>query len=289
MGEIIEISGFDRPELKPYLGLGERELYHYYEPEEGLFIAESPNVIRRAIEAGYRPESFLLERKHIEGEAAGILRMCPDVPVFTAPVEVMSRITGYPMTRGALCAMRRTLLPAPQEVLRGKKRIAVLEEVVNPTNLGAIFRSAAALGIEAVLLSGGCADPLQRRCSRVSMGTIFQVPWTYWSKSERGERARRTNCRLSWPEEGMEYLRREGFTTLAMALKKDSLTIDDPVLKTKDKLAIILGTEGDGLAAQTIASCDYTVIIPMFHGVDSLNVAAAGAVAFWELAGRGQS
>ena len=283
---VTEISSLDLPGLAPYTSFSEPGLYHCYEPEEGLFIAESPNVIRRALDAGYRPESLLLERKEAEGAARDLVSRCGDVPVYLAPTEVIRQITGFPMTRGALCAMRRMPLQDPAQLCREARRIAVLEEVVNPTNVGAVFRSAAAMGIDAVILSAGCADPLQRRASRVSMGTVFQVPWTFWSKNEAPARQMRTACTTAWPEPAISILHDLKFKTAAMALSDQSLSIADPVLKAADRLAIVLGAEGDGLSERTIALCDYTVRIPMFHGVDSLNVAAAGAVAFWELAGR---
>jgi tRNA G18 (ribose-2'-O)-methylase SpoU len=237
-----------------------------------MFIAESPKVIQRALNAGCRPVSLLMERKDIEGSAAEIIAQCPEAPVFTADRDVLAQLTGYHLTRGVLCAMLRPPLPSVEDVLRGAKRVAVLENVMNPTNVGAIFRSAAALGMDAVLLTPGCSDPLYRRSARVSMGTVFQIPWTFIG-SEISH----------WPEPGMSQLRQLGFRTAAMALRDDSLSIDDPRLAQTEKLAIILGSEGDGLTDSTIADCDYTVRIPMYHGVDSLNVAAASAVAFWQL------
>lgn len=265
MPNIIEITDFDAPELDIYARLTEAQLLNRHNLKEGLFIAESPNVIHRALDAGYEPVSFLMERKHIEGQAREVIARCGDIPVYTAEFDVLTKLTGFQLTRGMLCAMRRKPLPAVEEIVKGAKRIAVLEDIMNPTNLGAIFRSAAALNMDAVLLTPACSNPLYRRSCRVSMGTVFQVPWTY-----AGE---------NWVQD----LKNLGFKTAAMALRTDSVTIDDPRLMAEEKLAIVLGTEGDGLANDTIASCDYTVLIPMSHGVDSLNVAAASAVAFWQL------
>lgn len=267
----IEIKNFHAPELDVYARLSEVQLLRYHEPAPGIFIAESPKVIQRALDAGYMPVSFLAEYKDLEGEGQAILEKFSDVPVYTAKKEVLVQLTGFAMTRGLLCAMRRRELPSVQEICKNARRVAVLENVVNPANIGAIFRSAAALNMDAVLLTGGCSDPFYRRAARVSMGTVFQIPWTYFPKKS------------VWPQDGMKMLGTLGFKTVAMALRKDSVNIDDPVLLTQKKLAVILGTEGDGLADQTIADCDYTVMIPMSHGVDSLNVAAASAVAFWEL------
>lgn len=269
-----EIKDFAAPELDVYARTSEVQLLRYYEPEPGIFIAESPKVIERALKAGYQPISFLVEHKDLEGEAQEILKQYSDVPVYTAEYELLVKLTGFALTRGMLCAMRRNPLPSVEEICRNASRIAVLENVVNPTNIGAIFRSAAALHMDAVLLTGGCSDPLYRRAARVSMGTVFQIPWTF------------LDSRLSWPQEGVGFLRELGFATAAMALNDDSVSIDDSGLMSEEKLAIILGTEGDGLAAGTIAGCDYTVRIPMSHGVDSLNVAAASAVAFWQLGRR---
>lgn len=269
-----EIKDFAAPELDVYARTSEVQLLRYYEPEPGIFIAESPKVIERALNAGYHPISFLVEHKDLEGEAQEILKQYPDVPVYTAEYELLVKLTGFALTRGMLCAMRRNPLPSVEEICRNASRIAVLENVVNPTNIGAIFRSAAALHMDAVLLTGGCSDPLYRRAARVSMGTVFQIPWTF------------LDSRLSWPREGMGFLHELGFVTAAMALNDDSVSIDDSGLMSEEKLAIILGTEGDGLAAGTIAGCDYTVRIPMSHGVDSLNVAAASAIAFWQLGRR---
>ena len=266
-----EIKDFAAPELDVYARTSEVQLLRYYEPEPGVFIAESPKVIERALHAGYQPVSFLIEHKDLEREAGEILKKYPDVPVYTAEYEVLVKLTGFALTRGMLCAMRRNPLPLAEEICRNASRIAVLENVVNPTNIGAIFRSAAALHMDAVLLTGGCSDPLYRRAARVSMGTVFQIPWTYFDK------------KTAWPGEGMQLLKNMGFKTAAMALRDDSVGIDNQTLQAEEKLAIVLGTEGDGLSSQTIADCDYTVKIPMSHGVDSLNVAAASAVAFWEL------
>ena len=269
--QIIEISDLNRPELIIYTEHSEKQLATIYEPKEGLFIAESPKVIERALDAGYEPVSFLAEKGQLK-EAENILTRMRDVPVYIAPDEKLAELTGYHLTRGLWCAMHRRELPTVGNVCQGARRIVVLEEVVNPTNVGALFRCAAALGMDAVILTGGCSDPLYRRASRVSMGTVFQIPWTMLSK-ENG----------IWPGQTMKELHQMGFRTAAMALKADSVEMDDPQLNAEDKLAIILGTEGDGLAKNTIADCDYTVMIPMMHGVDSLNVAAAGAVAFWQL------
>ena len=266
-----EIRDFAAPELAVYARASEVQLLRYYEPEPGIFIAESPKVIERALYAGYEPISFLVEHKDLEGDAGAILERYPKVPVYTAEYEILVKLTGFALTRGMLCAMRRNPLPSVEEICRNASRIAVLENVVNPTNIGAIFRSAAALHMDAVLLTGGCSDPLYRRAARVSMGTVFQIPWTYFDK------------KALWPEEGMLLLKKLGFKTAAMALRDDSVGINDSALQAEERLAVILGTEGDGLASQTIADCDYTVKIPMSHGVDSLNVAAASAVAFWEL------
>lgn len=272
MPHIIEITDLDREELKVYTSLNEAQLLHYNEPNPGIFIAESPKVIERAIHSGCEPVSFLMEKSHIETQAKEILKKWPEVPVYTGELSLLSQITGYPLTRGMLCAMNRPKLPTVEDLCRDAKRIAVLENVVNPTNIGAIFRSAAALGMDAVLLTRGCADPFYRRAARVSMGTVFQVPWTYIGDKKQ-----------TWPKDGMDQLQQLGFKTAAMALKEESVNIDDKDLLAEEKLAVILGTEGDGLALDTIADCDYTVMIPMMHGVDSLNVAAASAVAFWEL------
>ena len=274
MPNIIEITDFEAPELDIYARISEIQLQNRAEPEKGIFIAESPKVIQRALDAGYVPISFLVEDRHIEGEAKDLIKQCGEIPVYTAEFDILTRLTGFKLTRGMLCAMHRPALPAVEEVVKSAKRIAVLENVVNPTNVGAIFRSAAALGMDGVLLTPGCSNPLYRRAARVSMGTVFQVPWTFFSKG------------LDWQKEGVPFLKKLGFKTAAMALKEDSVDIDDPGLLGEEKLAVILGTEGDGLAAHTIADCDYTVCIPMAHGVDSLNVAAASAVAFWQLGKR---
>ena len=268
MVSIIEIQNFSDPALDLYARLTENQLLNRADPENALFIAESPLVIGRALDAGCKPVSFLMERQHIEGKGREILaRCCQDVPVYTAEESVLAQLTGFHLTRGMLCAMRRPKLPSVEEVCRSARRIAVLENVMNPTNIGAIFRSAAALGMDAVLLTCAGSDPLYHRASRVSMGNVFLIPWTYL------------------PEEGdwTQLLRSFGFRTVAMALRDDSVRLDDPRLAAEEKLAIVMGTEGDGLASTTIASCDYTVKIPMYRGVDSLNVAAASAVAFYEL------
>lgn len=273
---MIEITDFDAPELDVYARLTEAQLLNKDHTEDGLFIAESPKVISRALDGGYEPVSVLVEKKQVleDAETIAVLGKCGNVPVYTAEFEVLTKLTGFKLTRGMLCAMKRRRLPGLQEICNGCDRIAVLENVMNPTNVGAIFRSAAALHMDAVILTGGCSNPLYRRASRVSMGTVFQIPWTFVDNS------------VIWPEEGMKILRELGFKTAAMALKEDSASIDDPELMKEDKLAVILGTEGDGLAPETIADCDYTVMIPMSHGVDSLNVAAASAVAFWQLGKR---
>ena len=272
MPDIIEITDFHAPELDPYARLTQNQLRNRLEPEKGIFIAESPKVIDRALDAGYKPVSLLMERKQITGPAAGILSRCGDAPVYTADREMLAELTGFELTRGVLCAFRR---PAPrpvEELCKSARRVAVLEGIVDSTNVGAIFRSAAALNMDAVLINPSCCDPLCRRAVRVSMGTVFQVPW-----GQLGETP------ADWPEKGMDILHSLGFKTAAMALSDRSVSIDDEQLAKEPKLAIVLGTEGDGLAAGTIASCDYTVRIPMSHGVDSLNVAAASAVAFWQL------
>lgn len=273
MHNVRNITDFAAAELDIYARLNEAQLLHYYEPEEGIFIAESPKVIRRALDAGYEALSFLMEPKQADGEAAEILARCSGIPVYTAELSVLTKLTGFQMTRGMLCAMRRKRLPAAAEICAGAERIAVLENVVNPTNVGAIFRSAAALHMDAVLLTGGCSDPLYRRAARVSMGTVFQVPWTIFPEKE-------------WETGGVDMLHDLGFKTAAMALRADAVSIADAGLMAEEKLAVVLGTEGDGLAKTTIAACDYTVCIPMSHGVDSLNVAAASAVAFWQLGKR---
>lgn len=284
---IKEITDFSAPELDVYARLSENQLLHYYEPNGGLFIAESPKVIARAWKAGCRPVSLLVEDRHVEGEAKELLAQCPDIPVYTASLPVLTKLTGYALTRGALCCMHRPACPELETICRGKRRIAILENVMNPTNVGAIFRSAAALNMDAVLLTPGCSDPLYRRASRVSMGTVFQVPWTWitpetLSGAQKAGRQQETPDSV-WPQPAVSRLRELGFRTAALALSDDSVSIDDPELVQEEKLALILGTEGDGLAAGTIADCDYTVRIPMSHEVDSLNVAAASAVAFWQL------
>lgn len=273
---IIEIHSLTDPRIEIFSTLTEAQLRNRIESDKGLFIAESPKVISRALDGGYELVSVLVEKKQVleDAETIAVLGKCGNVPVYTAEFEVLTKLTGFKLTRGMLCAMKRRRLPGLQEICNGCDRIAVLENVMNPTNVGAIFRSAAALHMDAVILTGGCSNPLYRRASRVSMGTVFQIPWTFVDNS------------VIWPEEGMKILRELGFKTAAMALKEDSASIDDPELMKEDKLAVILGTEGDGLAPETIADCDYTVMIPMSHGVDSLNVAAASAVAFWQLGKR---
>ena len=266
MANIKEVTDFSDPQLDIYARLTEVQLLNRREPDKGIFIAESPKVIDRALNAGCVPISFLMETRHVENQAKQLIARCGDIPVFTAELDVLTQLTGFKLTRGMLCAMYRPKLPTVEDICKNARRVAVLEDVMNPTNVGAIFRSAAALGIDAVMLTSASSDPLYRRSIRVSMGTVFQVPWTYLG------------------EGGISELRRLGFKTAAMALKSDSLPIYDPRLAKIDKLAIVLGTEGDGLAAGTIADCDYTVLIPMSHGVDSLNVAAASAVAFYQLA-----
>ena len=306
MINIIEIKNLDAPELQIYYNLNEAQLFHYFEPKPGIFIAESPKVIERALDAGCVPMSFLMEKKHVKTQAKEILARCEklqsqdikqtdkmeaengnssmaaehdipvctaecEIPVYMAEIEVLAKITGYQLTRGMLCAMYRPTMPSVEQLCKNARRVAILENVVNPTNIGAIFRSAAALGMDAVLLTSACADPLYRRASRVSMGTVFQIPWTYFDKN------------ASWPDGAMDVLHKLGYKTAAMALRDDSVSIDDAKMMAEEKLASVLGTEGDGLADHTIADCDYTVKIPMTHGVDSLNVAAASAVAFWQL------
>lgn len=268
---IQQITDFHAQELDIYARLSEGQLLHINEPEEGIFIAESPRVIQTAVDEGYEPISFLAEDKHIETQAGALLEQYPDIPVYTASFDVLKQLTGFGLTRGMLCAMKRKKLPALDEICKQADRIVVLENVMNPTNVGGIFRSAAALNMDAVVLTRGCSDPLYRRSVRVSMGTVFQIPWTFVDR------------KISWPEEGMRKLENLGYKTAAMALTDNSVSIDDEKLLSEEKLAVILGTEGDGLCSETIDSCDYKVKIPMAHGVDSLNVAAASAVAFWQL------
>ncbi|MCI5928898.1 MAG: RNA methyltransferase [Pseudoflavonifractor capillosus] len=272
MAKLIEITSLDLPELEVFTRLTEAQLRNRLEPEKGIFIAESPKVIARALEAGYQPLSLLMERKHLEGQGRDIMERCGDIPVYTGDNELLAALTGYQVNRGILCAMRRPVLPTVEELCAGARRVAVLEGIVDSTNVGAIFRSAAALHMDAVLVTPTCCDPLYRRAVRVSMGTVFQIPWTRIGDSP-----------ADWPEKGLSRLNALGFKTAAMALSDNSVSIDDPALMAEDKLAIVLGTEGDGLSHTTIAHCDYTVRIPMSHGVDSLNVAAASAVAFWQL------
>lgn len=265
MDNITEIKDFSAPELDVYARLTEVQLLNREFPERGLFIAESPKVIERALDAGYEPVSCLMEKRHIEGEGREILKRMKDVPVFCAEFDVLTQLTGFKLTRGMLCAMRRKPLPSVREICEGKRRIVILDRVMNPTNVGAVIRSAAALGMDAVLLTPGCSDPLYRRAARVSMGTVFQIDWTFLT------------------DDSLDEVRALGFKTAAMALKDNSLSVDDPSLAAEKKLAVIMGTEGDGLSDETISGCDYTVRIPMYHGVDSLNVAAASAVAFYQL------
>lgn len=266
MNNVTEITDFLAPELDVYARLSEVQLLNREFPEKGLFIAESPKVIERALDAGYEPVSCLMEKRHIEGEGRQILSRIKDVPVFCAEFDVLTQLTGFKLTRGMLCAMKRKPLPDAREICKDKSRIVILDKVMNPTNVGAIIRSAAALGMDAVLMTPGCSDPLYRRAARVSMGTVFQIEWTFLA------------------EDSLDEIKALGFKTVAMALKDNSLSINDPRLADEKKLAVIMGTEGDGLSDKTIADCDYTVKIPMYHGVDSLNVAAASAVAFYQLA-----
>lgn len=281
MAEIIPITDFQAPELDIYARCSETQLLHYYEPKGGIFIAESPKVIERALNMGCEPISILTETKHIDTQLSGILSRFPELPVYTAPYEVLTQLTGFSLTRGALCAMHRPALKSVGELCRNARRIAVLENVVNPTNVGAIIRSAAALHMDAVLLTPACSDPFYRRAARVSMGTVFQIPWTYLTSGPvSGVPSGKDD---SHPESYIEQLKKLGFLTVAMALRDQSLSITDPALANAEKLAIILGTEGEGLAQETIDACDHTVMIPMSHGVDSLNVAAASAVAFFEI------
>lgn len=265
MNNITEISDFLAPELDVYARLSEVQLLNREFPEKGMFIAESPKVIERALDAGYEPVSCLMEKKHIEGEGKQILDRIQGVPVFCAEFDILTQLTGFKLTRGMLCAMKRKPLPDVKELCENKRRIVILDKVMNPTNVGAIIRSAAALGMDAVLLTPGCSDPLYRRAARVSMGTVFQIEWTFL------------------PDDSLDAVKSLGFKTVAMALKDNSLSIDDSRPANEEKLAVIMGTEGDGLSDRTIADCDYTVKIPMYHGVDSLNVAAASAVAFYQL------
>ncbi len=312
---IIEVNDLNLEELRPYLCRSEVQLLRYYEPAPGIFLAESPRVIGRALNAGYQPLSLLIEKSLVEGQAAEIIERCGDIPVYAADREVLLQITGFGMTQGVLCAMRRRQLPPADEVCRGAARVAVLEDVVNPTNVGAIFRCAAALNFDAVLLTPACCDPLYRRSARVSMGTVFQIPWTYLDVEEpdcaeelkagpaaggmshpeaEPNRAGKMKAvssvgEMNHPGAEPDYvgrLKRMGFAAAAMALREDSCAVDDPRLMKEERLAVILGTEGEGLRDSTINACDYTVMIPMTHGVDSLNVAAASAIAFWQLGRR---
>ena len=277
MPNIIEITDLNAPGLDAYVRLTESQLRARQEPEKGIFIAEGLTVIGHALDAGCTPLSFLVERRHIEGKARATIGRCPDVPVYTAESSVLAQLTGFQLTRGVLCAMRRPALQDIASVTAGAYRIAVLENIVDPTNVGAIFRCAAALGMDAVLLTPSCCDPLNRRSVRVSMGTVFQLPWT-----------RIPGSADSWPHPGIDALKTLGFKTAAMALSKSAVSIEDAALCAEEKLAVLLGSEGDGLTPETIAACDYNVMIPMSHGVDSLNVAAASAVAFWQLRRRNE-
>ena len=278
MSNIIKITDLNIPELDIYARLSEVQLLRYNEPTLGLFICESPKVIMRALDAGYMPVSILVEEKEIKDEVSEIIErcdaLCNNIPVYTADYETLSQLTGFNLTRGMLCCMKRNTLPSVAEIVKTARRVAVMEDVVNPTNVGAIFRSAAALNMDAILLTPACSNPLYRRAARVSMGTVFQAPWTFF---EYGPSEDSTQSYIT-------ELKNHGFKTVAFALRDDSISIDDPRLAAEDKLAIILGTEGEGLQDSTLAACDYTVKIPMSHGVDSLNVAAASAIAFWELA-----
>lgn len=269
MPEIIEITDLSLPELAPFVSTNEVQLKRYFEPDKlGIFIAESPKVIRRALETGYQPISLLCEKKYITGQARDIIEACEGVPIYTVESELLTQLTGFKLTQGALCAMRRKELPSAESLLENADRVAVLEDIMNQTNIGAIFRNAAALGIDAVLLTPASSDPLYRRSIRVSMGNVFNVPWTYMEQT---------------PPDYVGMLKDSGFVTAAMALSSDTLSVDDPVLSAQEKLAVMMGTEGEGLKAETIAACDHTVKIPMQNGVDSLNVASASGIVFWEL------
>lgn len=277
MSNIIEITDLNIPELDIYARLSEVQLLRFNEPNLGLFICESPKVIMRALDAGYTPISILVEKNEIKDEVLEIIerceRICKNIPVYTASLDTLSQLTGFNLTRGMLCAMKRKELPKVADILKDARRVAVMEDVVNPTNVGAIFRSAAALNMDAILLTPACSNPLYRRAARVSMGTVFQAPWTIFKNGPSD----------NYEESYVRQLQDLGFKTVAFALRDDSISIDDPLLASEEKLAIILGTEGEGLKDSTLAACDYTVKIPMSHGVDSLNVAAASAIAFWEL------
>ena len=277
MSNIIKITDLNIPELDVYARLSEVQLLRYNEPDLGLFICESPKVIMRALDAGYEPVSILVEEKEIKDDILEIINrcdnLCPDMPVYTADSDTLSQLTGFNLTRGMLCCMKRNALLSIEEIIKNARRIAVMEDVVNPTNVGAIFRSAAALNMDAILLTPACSNPLYRRAARVSMGTVFQAPWTFFSHGPSEDAS----------QSYVTELKNHGFKTVAFALRDDSISIDDPILASEEKLAIILGTEGEGLQDSTLAACDYTVKIPMSHGVDSLNVAAASAIAFWEL------
>lgn len=269
---VIHIDDLNTSGPDIFANLTERELRNSYEKNGGFFIAESPKVIERALDAGYEPISFLMEEKHISGDAAFLVERCPNKPIYTASRTVLEKLTGYKLTRGVLCALKRKEEANLDLICKKANRVAVLENIADATNVGAIFRSAAALGIDAVLLTPECADPLNRRCLRVSMGNVFLVDW-----------ARIGESNADWPRNGMRYLNEMGFKTVSMALRNNSIDINDPVLGQEDKLAVLLGTEGDGLLKETIDSSDYVIKIPMKPGVDSLNVAAAATVMFWEL------
>ena len=268
----IPVTVLNDPALDLYARRTERELLRYNEPMPGLFVVESPVVIERAIDGGYEPVSLLVDESKIEIAAVKIIEKCRNVPIYTAKTELLENLTGFPLTRGAQGIFKRKEYPKISDVICGTRRVVILEDVENPTNVGAIFRSAAALNVDAVLLTQGCADPLYRRAARVSMGTVFQIPWTYFGKND-----------LQWPAEALEYLKNKDFISVAMALEEDSVSVDDERLSGAKRLAILLGAEGTGLNAQTVTLCDMTVCIPMSHGVDSLNVSAAGAVAFWAM------
>lgn len=284
MRNIIEVSNLEIEELKPYASTSEVQLLRYFEPEPGIFIAESPKVIGRALDAGYRPMSLLVERKQVFTQAEEIIARCGEIPVYIADLDVLTKITGFKLTQGVLCMMRRSRMPTVETICKGASRIAVLGDIVNPTNIGAVFRSAAALNFDAVLLTPDCCDPLYRRAARVSMGTVFQIPWTWMEGGTRVQVCDPVEDPDGKRKSGyVETLRQMGFATAAMALRDDSVGIDNPKLMAEERLAVILGNEGEGLKDSTIDACDYTVMIPMAHGVDSLNVAAASAVAFWQL------
>ena len=272
MQNIIEITDINAPELDPYARLTENQLRSRKNPADAIFIAESRTVVTLALDAGLTPVSLLIERGMLDNQAVDIIRRCDCVPIYTADKSLLCELTGFSLSQGILAAVKRPVSPTVDEILRGARRIAVLENIMDATNVGAIIRCAAALGLDGVLLSPGCSDPLIRRAARVSMGTVFQIPWAYICSDS-----------TKWPEVGIEMLHKNGFKCAAMALSSDTVSVDDPRLRAEEKLAVILGTEGTGLSDSTVAASDYVVKIPMYHGVDSLNVAAAAAVAFWEL------